>query len=67
VGDIEPFYCETLNYVANLRKAGVKAEVDVYPDWYHAYDLFFPFTRKGKAAIAAFENAFLRAIKKDSR
>ena len=67
VGDIEPFYCETLNYVANLRKAGVKAEVDVYPDWYHAYDLFFPFTRKGKAAIAAFEDAFLRAIKKDSR
>ena len=67
VGDSEPFYCETLNYAENLRKAGVKAEVDVYPDWYHAYDLFFPFTRKGKAAIAAFEDAFLRAIKKDSR
>ena len=61
MGDIEPFYCETLTYVENLRKAGVEAEVDVYPGWYHAYDLFFPFRPASRRAIAAIERAFLRA------
>lgn len=55
VGDIEPFYCETLAYIENLKAAGVEAEVDVYPGWFHAYDLFFPFKAKAKAAIAKFE------------
>lgn len=31
VGDREPFYCETLTYIENLKKAGVPAHVDVYP------------------------------------
>ncbi len=31
VGDIEPFYCETLAYVEHLRRAGVPAKADVYP------------------------------------
>ena len=29
VGDIEPFYCETLRYIENLKAAGVEAGVDV--------------------------------------
>ena len=41
VGDIEPFHCETLTYIENLKAAGVEASVDVYPNWFHAYDLFF--------------------------
>ena len=40
VGDIEPFYCETLDYVRHLQEAGIDAHVDVYPDWFHAYDIF---------------------------
>lgn len=31
VGDIEPFYWETLMYIENLKKAGVEAKADVYP------------------------------------
>ncbi len=58
VGDIEPFYCETLEYAENLKKAGVGAVVDVYKDWYHAYDLYFPFTKKAKEAINNFEKWF---------
>jgi len=63
VGDIEPFYRETLTYVENLRKAGVEATVDVYPKWFHSYDLFLPFTSKGKKAIRAFEERFQYAVK----
>lgn len=63
VGDIEAFYCETLSYAASLRAAGVAAEVDVYPGWFHAYDLFFPFTKKGRAAIDRFEEAYKEAAR----
>ena len=61
VGDIEPFYCETLTYIENLKNAGVEASVDVYPKWFHAYDMFAPFTKKAKAAIAKFEERFCYA------
>lgn len=64
VGDIEPFYCETLTYIDNLRAAGIEASVDVYPDWYHAYDMFFPFKKKAKKAIAKFEAEFVSATEK---
>ena len=42
VGNGEPFYTETLRYVANLRAAGVDAEVDVYPTNVHAFDMIYP-------------------------
>lgn len=61
VGDIEPFYCETLTYIDNLKAAGVEAGVDVYPNWFHAYDMFFPFKAMAKKAIARFEEQFCYA------
>ncbi len=61
VGDIEPFYCETLTYVENLRSAGISASVDVYPNWFHAYDMFFPFKRIVKEAVRKFEEQYLFA------
>ena len=39
VGDGEPFYAETLQYVENLKKAGVEAEADVYHTNMHAFDM----------------------------
>ena len=62
VGDIEPFYCETLVYVQNLRDAGVEADVDVYEDWFHAYDLFFPAKAIVRQAIERFEERFAYAM-----
>ena len=56
VGDIEPFYQETVDYVQHLRDAGVEAEVDVWPDWFHAYDIFFPTKKEVREAIAHFED-----------
>lgn len=61
VGNIEPFYCETLAYIENLNAAGVEASVDVYPGWFHANDMFFPFAAKAKKAIAKFEVRFCYA------
>ena len=61
VGDIEPFYCETLTYIENLKAVGVEASVDVYPNWFHAYDMFLPFKTVAKQAIAKFEEQFCYA------
>ena len=65
VGDIEPFYCETVDYVRHLQEAGIRAEVDVYPDWFHAYDLFFPAKKSVREAIARFESQVQYAIEHD--
>jgi len=61
VGDIEPFYCETLTYIENLKKAGVEANVDVYPDCFHAFDMMTPFRKVSKQAAAEFEKQYLYA------
>lgn len=61
VGDIEPFYDETLAYIDGLKRAGVEASVDVYPGWFHAYDMMLPFMSVSKKAIARFESRYLYA------
>lgn len=61
VGDREPFYCETLTYIENLKKAGVPAHVDVYPTGFHTFDMLLPFQRISRQAIAAFEQQYLYA------
>ena len=65
VGDIEPFYCETVDYVRHLQEAGIRAEVDVYPGWFHAYDLFFPAKKSVREAVARFECQVQYAIEHD--
>ena len=62
VGDIEPFYRETVDYVENLQKAGVEASLDVYPDWFHAYDVLFPMAKISREAIRKFEKHFAYAL-----
>jgi len=61
VGDIEPFYCETLTFVENLQKAGVEAKVDVYPGCFHAFDMLLPFLKVSKQAAKVFETEYLFA------
>ena len=58
VGTAEPFYAETLAYIASLRRAGVDASVDVYPGLFHAFDMLLPFLKESKKAAAAFEKRF---------
>lgn len=61
VGDKEPFCCETMAYIENLKKAGVPALVDVYPSGFHAFDMLLPFWKISKQAIATFEKQYLYA------
>ena len=61
VGADEPFCKETTDYVERLKQAGVEAEADVYPDWFHAYDLLFPMKKISREAIGRFEQHFAYA------
>ena len=65
VGNREPFYCETVTYIENLRKAGVPARVDVYPTGFHAFDMLLPFCRISRQAIEAFEKQYAYAAEHD--
>ena len=47
----EPFYCETLKYIDDLKAAGVEAKVDVYEGMYHAFDMSESEHPTGKEAI----------------
>lgn len=58
VGDIEPFYCETLTFIESLKKAGVEAKLDIYPGRFHAFDLLLPFLKDSKTAAMRFEEQF---------
>ena len=62
VGDIEPFCFETVEFVRRLREAGVEASCDVWPDWFHAYDLFFPAKKVVREAVGRFEEHFRYAV-----
>ena len=61
VGEREAFYCETIAYIENLKKAGVPARVDVYPSGFHAFDMLLPFQKISKQAVSAFEKQYLYA------
>lgn len=50
VGNIEPFYDETIEYINNLKKAGINAKVDIYEGCFHAFDLYGFNKKVGKEA-----------------
>ena len=64
VGDIEPFFAETLAYADNLQKAGVEARADVYPGFYHACDIMESGSQAVREAADTFVLAFIEACGK---
>ena len=64
VGDLEPFYDETMTYIKNLKEAGVEADVDVYPGFYHAFDMMNPYNPKAQFAAKRFIEKFKEACTK---
>lgn len=58
VGDGEPFYCETLTFIDNLRRAGVEAECDVYHTDMHGFDMLDARTEMITLAIERFGRRF---------
>ena len=63
VGDGEPFYRETLDYVDALDAAGVDAEVDVYHTNVHAFDIYRPDEEISRTAISRFHAHFEERLK----
>jgi len=54
VGDLEPFRDETIEYVNNLKKAGVPVHFKIFKGCYHAFEQMCP-----KAEISKQANRFL--------
>jgi acetyl esterase/lipase len=50
VGDIEPFFPETVAYVENLRAAGVPVAFEVLPGCWHGFDRVAPKARVSQRA-----------------
>ena len=57
----EPFYCETLKFIEDLKAAGVEAKVDVYEGMYHSFDLSEPKHPVSREAIKNFNDMFAYA------
>lgn len=63
VSDMEPFYCETMEYVKNLQEAGVPASADVYHVNMHAFDLMMPWHKESRRARRKLCEAFSTWLK----
>lgn len=61
----EPFYAETMTYIHHLREAGIRAEVDVYPGLFHAFDMLLPWLPVSKKAADTFVERFRYAATHD--
>lgn len=61
VGDIEPFTDETLQYVENLKKAGVEVQFRLFEGCFHGFDLL-SFTTPAKEARQFLSEGFMYAV-----
>jgi acetyl esterase/lipase len=64
VGDLEPFRDETILYVENLRKAGVKVSFRLFEGCYHAFEQVCPKAEISKSAIEFITSEYAYAVEK---
>lgn len=62
VGDIEPFRDETVQYVENLRKAGVPVKFQMFDGCYHGFDIIHRGAEVSKKAVSFYLEAFKHAM-----
>ncbi|MEG0963529.1 MAG: alpha/beta hydrolase [Anaerovoracaceae bacterium] len=62
VGNIEPFRDETIQYVENLKKAGVPVAFKLYKGCFHAFEVMRPKATVSKEALNFFEKSFRHAV-----
>nr|WP_304430745.1 hypothetical protein [uncultured Acetatifactor sp.] len=58
MGDGESFCQVTLDFIENLKRAGVEAGMDVYPSDIHAFDMMKPELEISRQAIQKFNERF---------
>jgi len=61
VGDLEPFYDETVIWFRKLKYAGIPAQLEIFKGCYHAFDLISYFSKPAKLARALMMEAFIEA------
>jgi acetyl esterase/lipase len=59
VGDLDPFYGETIEYVMNLKEAGVPVEFHLYPGCFHGFENIIP---DAQVSLDA-KNQYFKAMK----
>ena len=62
VGDLEPFRDETVQYVENLRKAGIPVQFKVFKGCYHAFDQLNPKANVTREALTLLVEAYRYAV-----
>ena len=63
VGDLEPFFAETMTFIRNLQDAGVEASVDIYGGEYHAFDMIDSGSKHAEEAEKKFLKVYEDALK----
>ncbi len=61
VGELEPFRDEVIQYVENLRSAGILVDFEIYKGCYHAFEQMCPKARISKKAVAFLADSFTYA------
>lgn len=62
VGEIEPFRDETIQYVENLKKAGIPVDFEIYKGCFHAFEQICPKAEVSKKAISFIISSFEHAV-----
>lgn len=62
VGDLEPFRDETIQYVENLRKAGIPVEFQIFYGCYHGFDQICPKAEVTQKALEFLVKSFKYAL-----
>jgi|GEM_PF-247035 len=62
VGELEPFRDEVIQYVENLRQAGVPVNFQIFPGCYHAFEQVCPKAEISQKAFAFIGNSFKYAV-----
>ena len=64
VGDIEPFYNETVDYMEKMKSAGIPADYKVYHGAYHGFDVLCWFSKPSRDAHRIMLENYRRASEK---
>jgi acetyl esterase/lipase len=64
VGELDLFRDETIDYCARLLRAGVPAELHVYPGCFHAFEMFTQVCEVSRRTEAEFMTVLKKALKK---
>ena len=62
IGDIDLFYEENCKYVEQLRAASVNAEIDIYPDAYHAFQVAMPEAAVSQKCLQKLNSVLSKAL-----